>query len=118
MKTFDNKTINFYLFTKDAPISMKILKNKSLLTNREMISNYIKQNKQNNEKKDKTKDNNIFNPDKQDKILKEGTYKNKPIIKDISDMKEYIKHRGTQLKEGYYFSKERFGLYKKIPNTN
>ncbi len=40
------------------------------------------------------------------------------MIHDISDMKEYIKHRGTPLKEGYYFSKERFGLYKKIPNTN
>ena len=118
IKTFDNKTINFHLFSKDAPISLKQSKSKTWIITSEMISNHIKQNKQNNEIKNKTKDNNIFNPDKQNKILKEGTYKNKPIIKDISDMKEYIKHRGTPLKEGYYISKVRFGLYKKIPNTD
>ena len=60
----------------------------------------------------------MFNPKKQEEIIKEGSFKNKPVIKDVPDMKQLKEYRNQQLKDGYYYSKIKFGLYKKISNTN
>ena len=61
----------------------------------------------------------IINKEKEDKILKDGYYKNKPIIKDIpEDLKQIKEYNGRILKDCYYFSDNTFKLYHKIENTN
>ena len=61
----------------------------------------------------------IINQEKQDKILKDGNYKNKEIIKEIpEDLKQVTEYNGRLLKDCYYYSDNNFKLYHKIDNTN
>ena len=56
---------------------------------------------------------------KQDKLLKDEKYNNRDILKEIpEDMKQLKEYKGKLLKDCYYYSKIKFGLYHKIPNTN
>ena len=69
--------------------------------------------------KTKPKDKNEVIQEKQDKLLKDEKYNNRDILKDIpEDMKQLKEYKGKQLKDCYYYSKIKFGLYHKIPNTN
>ena len=69
--------------------------------------------------KEKIKDTTTINYNLQNKILKDGNYKNKPIIKDIpEDMKQIKEYNGRLLKNCYYYSDKNYKLYHKINNTN
>ena len=69
--------------------------------------------------KENHKDINKINIEKQDKIIKNGNYKNKTIIKDIpEDIKQIKEYNGRLLKDCYYYSDINYKLYHKIDNTN
>ena len=69
--------------------------------------------------KEKIKDTTTINYNLQNKILKDGNYKNKLIIKDIpEDMKQVKEYNGRILKNCYYYSDKNYKLYHKINNTN
>ena len=69
--------------------------------------------------KEKHKDIYKINQEKQDKILKDGQFKNKTIIKDIpEDIKQVKEYNGRLLKEWYYYLNINYKLYHKIDNTN
>ena len=110
VKTIDNKTINILLYSNAAK---QLLPDGSRpVSGAKDIPVLIRQNKE------IIKNKNEIDESKQNKILEIGKYKNRQVVHDVPDMKEYKEHRGTPLKDGYHYSKIKFGLYKKIPNTN
>lgn len=65
--------------------------------------------------KTKLKDNKEI----EQQIINNGIYHNKPILKDIpNDLKQLKEYKNTQLKDCYYYSLIKFGLYHKIKDTN
>ena len=56
---------------------------------------------------------------KQNKILKDGFYKNHLIVKDIpNDLKQVKEYNNYIIRDCYYFSDNKYQLYHKIDNTN
>ena len=55
----------------------------------------------------------------QERIITKDKYNNHDVLKEVpEDMTQLKEYKNKQLKEGYYYSKIKFGLYRKIENTN
>ena len=71
--------------------------------------------KETKEPKDKT----IIIKSKQNKIIKDGYYRNHQIVKEIpNDLKQIKEYNNHILRDCYYYSDNNFQLYHKIDNTN
>ena len=82
---------------------------------RKTIKQLFNDNQNEIKPKRKQKDKKEF----EQKIIESGFYQGKPILKDIpDDMKQLKEYRNIQLKDCYYYSTIKFGLYYKIKDTN